>query len=94
MTTDQPREDAIAAREVPDTDGWWQVVEHGEVLALCGEAEAIRIVAALTPATPAPLDADEERLRDWWDSLSELDQFNAYRIEKSNADALASEDRP
>ena len=28
-------------------------------------------------------------LRDWWDSLSELDQFNAYRIEKSNADALA-----
>jgi len=41
-------------------------------------------------ADPWPMDV--ERLRDWWDSLSELDQFNAYRIEKSNADALAAPD--
>ena len=39
---------------------------------------------------PDPWPMDVERLRDWWDSLSELDQFNAYRIEKSNADALRS----
>ena len=41
---------------------------------------------------PDPWPMDVERLRDWWDSLSELDQFNAYRIEKSNADALAAPD--
>ena len=37
---------------------------------------------------------DTERLRDWWDSLSDLDQFNAYLIEKSNADALAQPAAP
>jgi hypothetical protein len=38
--------------------------------------------------------AGADLLRDWWDSLSELDQFNAYRrrIEKANADALAAPD--
>jgi hypothetical protein len=58
------------------------------------EGSADRILSALEGwvLVPDPAPLDVERLRDWWDSLSELDQFNAYRIEKSNADALAAPD--
>jgi len=36
--------------------------------------------------------ADEyDTLRDWWDGLREVEQFEAFVIEKSNADALAAE---
>ena len=58
--------------------------------------DAVIVLSALAAegwvlvADPWPMDV--ERLLDWWDSLSELDQFNAYRIEKSNADALAAPD--
>ena len=45
-------------------DDFWDVLDaNGEKIALCGEADARMIAAALNAATPAPLDVEREALR-------------------------------